>query len=710
MSLNSGPINSKAINGTAAAFTPVTGGGVVVSIHQQVITPITGGGVVITIAQTVNALSTAGVVVDVRQRVGRLTPAAVAITIAQEVELRSTSTPGPVITIAQQVKSTGSKIIDIEQSVVVLSDPTSFYGRNGYEPMLYIGGERVPEGDVHGMIDCVYTENDAPQLSFTLIPDTGVQDIRSYRGKTVTYKIREATGITTMFVGKINTPDVQILDQKIKFNCSLDIEQMVETTMTRSDLDKIGYYNNGVFPTPENKLQELKDRVSTVPSVINFRKTGVPAVDLIASKASPDYTLTNGDVYRRDLKVKLGSGQRYINKVNLKVQYSYQRLHHHERSFSAGVGHTSVCEMLSDNYDILVRSLVASAVGGSGWPLKGSINYEGIYPSGWYSCGIGPGSTIGWSTVTETGSVQATVDVFGNAVTHNGEAVQEFTGRKIQDNTLALCNGASWTASTRFSQNVKTDYTISINAPQSQAQNGVKERDLNFSLASSFDSGSWENYNSHSSNVPQAASGTSGNNYWINADTNKSVFDQSVTIMLNKAKSDILKSHREDRVMFKRSLWTAIDLWQTIKLNCTKITATGRVFTFTHSIDIDSGEAYTSAELSMSQSTGSATDSALIIPATVTNTPVYPTQTVRFGNGHYGKAPGSPGSQYWSGHIANKRIPGSLFKTTYPESFVVNTPDIEPALRNQLTLTSSPSYNVEIPNDALSINFDQWED
>lgn len=690
MALNKGSINSNAVN-ASVGFVSVTGGGVVVSIAQEV-----------------KALNTATVVVSVAQNVGALATQTLVASLQQEVELRSVSTPGIVVSIAQAVKATASKTIEIEQIVAAVSEPTTFFGRNGYEPMLYIGGVRVDNDEIHDLIEVVYTENDAPQLRFTLIPPTGVQDVRSYRGKTVIYKIREASGISMMFAGKVNTPNVNVLDQKISFNCSLDIEQNTENFMGQSELDKIGYYNNEVFPFPETNLQQLQDRVSTIPYVINFTKTGLPNIAHISAAASPHYTLTDSDVYRRDLDFNFGSGQRYINKINLKVSYSYQRLHHHERTFSAGVGHTTACAFLLGYYDPLTRALVSSAVQGSGWPLKSEITYSPIYPSGWYTCSASvSGSTIGWSTVSLRGQVVDKVDSFGDAVTHNGEPVKEYNSVSITDYTDTLCNGASWIATTRFSQNIQTEYTITVEAPQSQAQNGVKERDLAFNLSSSFESADWENYNSFTTATPLPVTGTSGGNYWINADTNKTTFDNSVTIMLNKAKSEILKSHREDRVMFKRSLWTVIDLNHTIKLNCTKVVATGRVYTYTHSINASTGEAYTSAELSLSQSEGSATDSVLSLPATLTNTPTYITTPVNLGSGHYGLDPSQSGAESWTGHIANKKLTGGT-KSNYPVSFVVDTPDIDAGLRQQSTLTSTTSYDVEIPNDALTINFDQW--
>ena len=271
-------------------------------------------------------IDTGIVVVTLAQNVGSLAAGSIQVTIEQEILLRSTAT-GIVSTLIQEVRAQGSKSIDVEQVIVSATVGTTFHDRNSYEPRLYIDGVRISNDEIHGEIECIYTENDAPQLRFTIIPPNGSIDIRSYRGNTVVYKIREGSNISFMFSGKVNIPDVQIIDQKITFNCSLDIEQTVENTMGRAELNKIGLYNNSVFSKPESNLQELRDRISTIPYVLNIRKTGVPNVDPIAVKATADYTLTNSDVYRTrtEFDYKMGSGQKYINRVNLKIDYGYQK-------------------------------------------------------------------------------------------------------------------------------------------------------------------------------------------------------------------------------------------------------------------------------------------------------------------------------------------------------------------------------------------------
>lgn len=682
MALNGGAINSHAIN-SPAGFVSASGGGVVVTL-DQIVNAL--GASTSNIAQLVAFKSTAGV----------------NTTFNQIVEFQQTGST--TITLNQIVASKASKSVAVDQLVVAVSEPTTFFGRNGYEPRIYIGGNKVSDDDLHGNISCTFTEGDAPQLKFTIIPATGSQDIRSYRGKTVEMFIRGGTTTTRVYTGKINTPDVLIIDQKISFNCSLDLEQVVNNTLGASELQKIGYYNNKVFSKPKTTLQELRDRVSTVPKTIVVDRAATVDVVNIAPKGTADYTLTDADIYRRDISFKFSSGQRYINKVNIKMSYAFQRLHHQEIGYATLSPHNTVCQLLIGGYTTLSRQLVYSAVQSSNWPVKGDIIFSDIYADGYYHCGD---ATVGWSTISCTGTTTPT------GATTDGDEQLGYNATACTNIRGTICKTASWTATNRHAQNIDNEYTLTVEAPQSQADFGIKEKDDNFSLADKFNSGGWEDYQAYTTSIPSGTSvkGTQGANFWIDANTEVSAFNTSIDILLNRAKSSILKSHRDDRVLFRRSLWTDITLKDTVFVDTARVTAKGKVYSYTHTINVNTGEATTSVELALSRSTGSATDSVLSIPAAPVSTPVYSTSNINL-PGHYGEDPTlTSGSGDWVGHIANKMITTytngkpDLRMTQYPVRFVYDTPEVGANLREGSELTTSASYDVAIPDDTLTINF-----
>ena len=182
--------------------------------------------------------------------------------------------------------------------------------------------------------------------------------------------------------------------------------------------------------------------------------------------------------------------------------------------------------------------------------------------------------------------------------------------------------------------------------------------------------------------------------------------------LINRAKSEILKTHRDDRVMFTMDLWPVITLKHTVELDTGRVETKGKVFSYTHVMDISGGgEAYTNVELALSRSTGSASDDVLTLPTAPSSTPIYPTANINL-PGHYGENPSTTsGSDKWVGHIANKLIntytsgKPDLRMTQYPVRFIYDTPDISPALRDESVLTASKSYDVAIPDDTLTINF-----
>lgn len=686
MALNTGSINSRAVNNAVDAGISSTGGGVVVSIAQAV-------------------HSTGLAIASIAQNVGFLRAGALVASVAQEVELKSTSTPGTVVSIVQAVKALGTKSIDVGQAVIAVSDPTSFYGRNGYEPRIYIDGVAVPSNELHGDISCVFIEERAPQLNFSIIPPTGLQDIRSYVGKSVTYDVMTSDSpprIVRVCTAIINTPKINILDQKIDFSCSLDIEQQAES-LTRSYLNSIGSYSNNVFSKPETKLEELTDRVSTVPELINVDNYGVVNTKSITTKATADTTYTDAQVYRRDIDFVLGSRQRYINKVNIVVDYSYQRLHHMERSFTlAGSG--GFCETTSNNRKILLRSLVESAVGGSSWVLKSPITYSDIWPAGWYSCS---GALIGWNGgITHSAQITPVLDAAGNQVTQDGVGQTEAIN-SVQDNSSIFCTGAGWIMATRFSQNIENTFNLTVEAPQSIAQNGEKVKTRNYNIRDSFDSESWENYESYNQAIPDNSTKIiiSGG-YYIEGTEDISDYNSATNIALNTAKNEILKSHREDLVVFKRPLSVDTSLTDTIQLNTDKITAKGSVQSYTHTVHTGTGEAYTAISLVLTQSEGSATDSALAVPSLITNTPVYNSSIIAL-HGYFGVDPQASAYSGLGGYFTDQTKDGSFFPTEFGTSVRVITPPIED-LRTKSEVETTISYDVEIPHDTIVIDFDQW--
>lgn len=677
MALNGGSLNSHAVN-AATGFTSSIG----------------GGGVVADIIQIVNATGTSSSNIVQLVTVKSATNPKVA-SIVQIVELHSTSTIVSVVDIEQIVNATGSQSIPLDQ-VVVDPNANTFYNRNNYEPRLYIDNVRVENNEIHGTIEVVFKENEAPQLTFTLIPPRGAQDIRSYRGKSVILNVRESSGITRLFTGTINEPDVMIIDQKIRLSCSLDINQRIQNNVSQGFINTIGYYSNKVFSKPLTKEQELRDRISTVAKTVDWDAYGNMQVNDIAPKATQDYTLVDADVYRDSLDYMFSSRQRYLNKVEIKANYSFQRLHHYRINYSLANG-ISICDFLTRSASPIRRDLVTNAVNGTGWVVD-SLTFTSFYKSGFYSCS---GGTVALLTT----KCQTATNPTGNTI--NGDTQYEAVPTRCVNASSAYCLGASWKLSRQFVQNIKREYTITVEAPQSIADYGQKVKEETFTLTDDYDTKEWEDYTKYTNNPPPGftKTGTSGNNFWVDADRDKNIFATSANILMNRAKAEILKSHRDDLARFKRNLWSDISLGDTVRLNTGRIVCKGKVKEYRHVLDMNTGEDYTMVDLVFSRSTGSATDSDLKLPAISDSTPDYSITNVGLGS-FYGRditSLANPEPGFYGNWLNTTGVGPTL--PSYPIALRIDTPEVQDALRSTQTSTANTTLDVEIPNDELTINF-----
>lgn len=672
MALNSGALNSHAIN-DAAGFTQSTGSASV------------------SIEQIVNARGSTSA--NIVQIVG--TKGSSSTSIEQIVALRSTGSTS--ISIAQIVNARGATSVEVEQFVRD-QNVVDFYTRNDYEPFVYIDNRRISQDLIHSTIEIIFQEDQAPQARVTLIPARGTQDIASYRGKSLKVNVRTSSGVQRIYTGTINEPDVQIIEQKIVLHSSLDIEQEIEN-LSDSFINTVGTYNNFVFSKPRTKKQELTDRVSTVAKTIDWDRYGKIQINNIAAKATQDYTLTSSQVRREDIDYKLSSRQRYINKINIKASYTYQRLHHYEISFNANSGISTFCDFATNGYTPMRRDLVTQAAEGVGWVVR-NMTFGDFFDDGYYTCN---GGTIGF--ITTSCNVTASQNT---GTTNDGNNQNEAVETSCTSTKGALCLSASWKGSTRFSQNITQDFTLSVECPQSIAEHGEKLREETFQLSDSYEGGGWEDYSVFSDSAPDGFSktGTSGSNFWVDTKSDFSNFNNSITILLNRAKAEMLKSHRDDVVTIKRDLWPEIQLKHTVRLNTNRVVCKGKVKSYRHIMNVNTGEAYTMLDVAMSRSTGSASDDSLKLP-TVSITdydPVYPVSSIFF-NANYGidiNEQENP-SGYYGNKIDRSSSAGVL--TNYPVAFVAKVPEIPSNIRQTSTIPLSSSFDVSLPNDELTIIF-----
>jgi len=634
------------------------------------------------------------------------------VSIEQEIFLRVTGL-GSFVTVEQTIQTIGSGVfVSIEQKINDVTI-TSRVDRAGWDAILKVGSLRIPKSQVTSVIRVVRTESDSALLDVTIRPATGAQDLTIYQGKNVTLDVEESTGITRVYTGIVDIIDIDINRETLTLRCSNRREELVNSQFVTKK-NTVGFYSDLIFSEPQDVNQEVEQRLETIPFSLDFDSKNLSHITAWQPKTTANFILDDPDVYLQRPEVVPTHRGRVVNQINIDFEYRYDRNYHWQRRWQwESPINDSPCLLLADGYSRFKRSDIQSAVDSAGWPLNGTIAFDSDLDDGWFRCGD---VDIAFSNSSTQEAVFQTFDSSGNAITDsNGNPIASTNQRSqttdggatitysnvtrtVTDFSNVFAEEATWFGTQRWAQTISEKFTTTVKAPQSITQYGLVERDETHGVESPFNSAVWEDYEAFGTAEKPAGSGTT---YFIDRDTNISEFNEAWITVLNRAKTTILGSHRDNRVIFSRALWTPIDLRHTVQLTTAPVACKGKVFRIEHTLNVFTSEAVTRVELALSQSIGSQSDDVLTLPTRLSDTPNIPTDTIRLDN-HFGVEPKGT----FSGAIGNRFLRGEISRTQFPEQFIVDSPDVPQELREQRTLTGTESFNVQIPNDSLTITFD----
>jgi hypothetical protein len=168
-----------------------------------------------------------------------------------------------------------------------------------------------------------------------------------------------------------------------------------------------------------------------------------------------------------------------------------------------------------------------------------------------------------------------------------------------------------------------------------------------------------------------------------------------------KATTNILSTHRKNRVNFVTFISPLVIRGKTIRINTPVIVATGIVSQVVHNFDIDNGTATTNIAIALSSSkTIGLASSAGALPdaltsAVIPTSPIVTGYYITLGN-HYHTGPVDPG---WLGHIT------PTFPYTDTEhKFVAQFPELPDTNTNNAdNVIQGPTLNVQVPQDELQL-------
>lgn len=594
----------------------------------------------------------------------------------------------------------------------------TFFNRNGWEPIITVGSLTIRASDLTGGITVNKAEGDNTTASFTFILRPGLYDLYQYQGKNVKITIRTNITIYTIFNGKVDVPVINTIEEKLTLNCVADRRVLLNNLAAEEPY--IGYYSASVLGQNADISDRITARMSTIPASLDFDSWNRYSVTSWTAKSTPDFSYGSSAVYRRDPQLSIDSSGQILNKVTINLEYGYQRHHARFSTFfwqhpynptNYQTGEGNICPFLQDAPTMPSKEMVINAADGAGWPvLPQSVFLGKTFKAGSYLCN---GVWAQWSTSDLQTSTEAKTNADGSpAKDADGNTIMESQVSSLTDYSNYYTMYAQWTATKQFSQNLLERYTAVVQSPESIARYGAIPTEESYSYTGKDLFVDWEQDDAYRAAPTGAVVRTdnSSGSYFFNGDQDRNTFNNAYQCALNKAKTSILKTHRTTRITFQRPFTPLIELKHTVALTGKWIRGKGKCNRITHYLNISDnqqgigGDFYT--EISFLQYRGNTTVSETpLVPAAAPSDTVVPTQPGVILQTHLGQDPSTPQAASWNGYVGNigiVQLSGGKVnrtRTNYQESFIVDTPDIPSAIRDQRVLTASGSYNINIPND-----------
>lgn len=613
----------------------------------------------------------------------------------------------------------------------------AFFEAYGWDVDITINGNDIPKSMIGSPIEISKSSNAASLCQFDVIlPSTmdPITFIESIEGKDIIINYFTQGHFDRLFTGKVIYPSIDLIRQRITIQCSQKRDELIKAQLP-SSIKSIGRYSAEVLGDFKDVVEELNARIQTVPADADFDSFNKFNLNSWYAKATADYTLDDSDVYYRNPEVIWQDRDNIINTINVDASYQYTRLYHYQRTFSwtAPYADGNACIALIHDYSLTSVSSITQAIDSAGWKLIGNITFVGLGEPGPYQCFDYGGGAYWWGNVQNAGSFVGSFDQNGNIITDpDGNARYVFEKTATRDLSTLYTSAASWTAAYRFSQFIEERFNVDIISTQSRTQFGNLDDKREYQLREDYDANQWEDYKGLSAEPSNAVS-LGADNYYVNQAVNVTGYNNMMLCIIDKAKVDILATHRDTTVSCEVSLMPRLELRHTVAIDTRKVVCKGRVSSIVHTIDLQKADNKTDINLQIFKSKGSASTTASIVPTRPTDTLTISHQNVVLGNS-FGIEPTSA----MNGMIGNaipqplKMCSGGSFdlcpvatplmqqdgswyyrdllakRTTYDEEFRVDTPPIPDHLRKLRPLQGADTtYNISIPNDTLEIYFDE---
>jgi len=389
------------------------------------------------------------------------------------------------------------------------------------------------------------------------------------------------------------------------------------------------------------------------------------------------------------------------------------------------------CDFLWNGFKWPGRDQVLSAAEGTSWKVR-SMMYINLPPPGVHQCPSQNPFDIGrypivWAVRPYESAPNSPPSENATPGNPSGGGASPSTVEYINSH----CMGATFSLAKKWTQKITESYQITVSAPNSIDKLGIIAVDESYSVESDYDADSWELDEDN-----QIISGNELLPYPPNSNDlgeepdldTRAEMEEAQSVVMAKAKTEILDSHRNTDVDFTIKLDPMISLSSTVYLNTIKVKAKGKVRALTETLDIATGSAICDVTLAISRHGG---------VGVIEDTPLVPvdrpepTEEAEYETAHHlpfriGGIPavnnyglgGATGEdpEDWDGFMTNYFTLPWVYQDqanwdgvstseiplkTYPEKMVVVTPEIDESSVDSTSLPAEKLIDVNIPEDLL---------
>jgi hypothetical protein len=531
--------------------------------------------------------------------------------------------------------------------------------------------------DVVGAVSIDREEDASTLADFTLLPAAGTIDPDAYERKPVKitfvgldesgatlYTVRRFTGTTT--VASYN-PDTG----RLAITATTDLQGRLET-MSRATIAALvgGRWSEHVFDDAADGWQYAQDRLSTLASEMHVNNYGQLVVVPWAAKATPAGTFTDAARFNDTLRVTRASRRDLLSRVQINMDFRFVRLR--QREITCTLSTPGFCHYLNNGWEAIPRDTVRSAADTGAWTRVSEIAYTALPGVGEYCTPL-----RGWPGGAET-----------------------------------FCLGASWKMARRWAQTVTEEYQLTVVAPDLAETAGEQQTSEDYGIEATYDGTDFENIVSFQDR-PSGATLSPKTGDWQAEATEaeadgRAAMELAQACVLDKAHATILGRARGNRVTASVVYDPTVTLEDTRRINTPYLVATGKVARVSEVLDTGiNGGLSMEVELAISRHGGSG--SAIPTTREAADQPDQPEETITartYGMYvHIGGVTNAPADDdEWDGWITNTsgsaRIEG---EELYRTRLVVRMPEIEAAARDAQSLAQAAEYEVEIPEDELTL-------